>query len=644
MANLIDDDTQARSTASATGGSSKRSDPARVHGDLRARLEAEMARREAQSSRLSLLRLLAFLAAGAALAAALAQGAGWAWSLGSLCTLGFAAAVIAQRRVIAALDDARVRRDVHQRHLMRLDGGWTKLPCDHARLLPASHPYAWDVDLLGPGSLLQRIDVTHTVHGEHVLCDWLGRAAGLDAIGPRQAAVLELAPMVELRQELEAAALTANGGEKLDGRPFREFAELPSYFASHRWLTPTIFALPPLTLLCYLAGGAGLLPAASWLLPLCVQLGLLWLTARPVKRAFDLAAARQGAAEAFERMLVVVERARFESPLLCGLQRRLAVDGTPPSVHMRRLKSWTSSAELRQQFLFYIAVAPLTLWDLHVLRGLERWNARVGRRTADWFAALGEIEALCSLATLGFLDPAARMPEVVAAGGALDARGLCHPLLAAESRVANDVQLAGPGFALIVTGSNMAGKSTLLRAVGVNVALALAGGPVCAAALRVPLSRLRASMRAEDSLQEGASYFLAELQKLRTVVEDAQEQPPVLFLLDELLRGTNARARHVGARAVLLHLLQRSALGLVATHDVALAALEREQPERIRNVHFTDVVEDGEMRFDYRLRPGVVRTSNALRLLAMAGIDVPQDAETQALESPADRALPPERG
>jgi DNA mismatch repair ATPase MutS len=204
-------------------------------------------------------------------------------------------------------------------------------------------------------------------------------------------------------------------------------------------------------------------------------------------------------------------------------------------------------------------------------------------------------------------------------------------------RIDNDVQLPGPGSALIVTGSNMAGKSTLLRALGLNTALALAGGPVCAAGFKLPVVRLRASMRIDDSLQRGASYFHAELQKLRSVVDDAASEPPVLFLLDELLRGTNARARHLGARSVLVHLLERRAFGLVATHDVALSELEREYPERVRNAHFTDVVVDGEMRFDYLLRTGVVRTSNALRLLALAGIDVPAD-DGVAFDPLAERA------
>jgi hypothetical protein len=376
------------------------------------------------------------------------------------------------------------------------------------------------------------------------------------------------------------------------------------------------------------------IPSPTWLLLLCAHVGLLWHSARAVRSAFDLAAARQGAVEAFEHMLRVVEGARFTSPLLSALQQRLMVDGTAPSVHMKSLRSWTSSAELRQQFLFYIVVNPLTLWDLHVLRGLESWNRRIGKRAGDWFAALGELEALCSLATLAFCEPGSSMPEIMPVGSAIEAEGLGHPLLTAEQRVNNDVQIDGPGSALLVTGSNMAGKSTLLRALGLNLALGLAGGPVCAKRMAIAPVRLRASMRAEDSLQRGASYFHAELQKLRTVVEDADAEPPVFFLLDELLRGTNARARHLGAKAVLLHLLKRRGMGLVATHDVALAALEQEHRGQIQNVHFTDVVQDGEMRFDYRLRPGVVHTSNALRLLAMAGIDVP-DSDADPNDPPA---------
>jgi hypothetical protein len=606
---------------------SERADARRAYSDLRDRHIATIARKRAQSDRLSLVRLISFLAAGALIATALTRHETWAWLGFGVATLVFAVAVVMQQWVLRASDGATIRRDLYARHLQRLTEQFAQLPNRGDKLVSHEHPYAWDIDVVGEGSLFHRIDVTQTVHGEQMLAAWLGSAAPIETIRARQIAVNELASHVEFRAELEAAALMARGPGKLDGAPFRDFAELPSYFESRPWLPGVIWLLPLLTLLSYLAGTSGMLPARSWLLPLSAQVVLLYTSARPVRRALDLATARQGAVEAFERMLRLVERTSFSSPLLVGIQERLAVSHAPPSAHMQRLRSWTSAAELRQQFLFYIVVNPFTLWDLHVLYGLERWNRKVGHHIADWFAALGELETLSSLAVLAFGDPAAHMPEVVPAGGALYARGLAHPLLVTDTRVANDLDLPGPGCAMIVTGSNMAGKSTLLRALGLNVSLALAGGPVCATSMQVPIARLRASIRNEDSLQRGASYFQAELIKLRTVVDTAESQPPVLFLLDELLRGTNARARHLGARAVLLHLLRRSAMGICATHDVALAALEEEYKGRVRNVHFTDVVQDGEMRFDYRLRPGVVQTSNALRLLAMAGIDVPADDE-----------------
>jgi DNA mismatch repair ATPase MutS len=281
-------------------------------------------------------------------------------------------------------------------------------------------------------------------------------------------------------------------------------------------------------------------------------------------------------------------------------------------------------AQLRTQGPVYLVVNVLTLWDLHCLRGIEGWLTRVGPSTERWFAAIGELEMLCSLATLRHEDPGTTFPEIDENGDAgLSCVGIAHPLLKPDSRVENDLSLPGAGSVAIVTGSNMAGKSTLLRAVGLNTALALAGGPVCARAFRLPIVRLRASMRVEDDLQRGASYFHAELEKLKSIIASLDRSPRVLFLLDELLRGTNARARSQGARAVVEHLIQRGALGLVATHDVALSDLEAEHPGRAHNCHFTDVFEHGEMRFDYRLRPGPVRTSNALRLLAMAGVDVP---------------------
>lgn len=605
------------------------SEPTRVHTEARLRFEAEAERAEQQANRISLARLVLFLGAAITITTGWLDHDGLVFGAGLATFVAFFVAVAWHARVLARADRARVRRDVHDRHLARLTGGWAEFANLGDDLLPTDHAYAWDIDLVGPGSLFQRIDVSHTVHGARALADWLGAAATAEVIAARQQAVAELAPRLDWRQELEAAALDGGATERLDGRAFAEFARLPSLFEARPWLTPAIFALPPLTLLAYLAGTGGLVPTALWLVPFAAQVALSIAHARHAQTSFDLGAAREGVIDGFARLLGLCEGTRFESALLRELGQRLAVHGRPPSVEMRRLRGWVSASELRRQFLFHVVINPFLLWDLHVLRGLERWNREVGRHTGIWFDTLGEFESLASLATLLHGDASATFPVIADVGEPLTARALAHPLLPSATRVANDIALRGPGTVLIVTGSNMAGKSTLLRAVGLNVALAQAGGPVCAAALRVPRMRLRASMRAEDSLQRGASYFHAELNKLRAVLADAEAQPPVLFLLDELLRGTNARARHVGGRAVVLHLLARGATGLVATHDIALSRLAQDFPAKADNAHFTDVVVAGEMRFDYRLRPGVVRTSNALRLLALAGVDVPPDVGDQ---------------
>jgi DNA mismatch repair ATPase MutS len=356
-----------------------------------------------------------------------------------------------------------------------------------------------------------------------------------------------------------------------------------------------------------------------------VQGLLLWSLREPVHRALDMLSARIGFAQAYQAVLHAFEAESFRAPHLLALQQRLRVGSVPASALMARLARYEGFAQLRTQGPLYIVLNLLTMWDLFCLERIEHFAKDVGPHCADWFRVVGELELLCSFATLQHVDPSARMPTVGEGELQLSAAGLVHPLLPADGRVPNDLTLRGPGSALIITGSNMAGKSTLLRSVGLNVALALAGGPVCADSFVVSRVRLRASMRIDDSLQRGASYFQAELTRLRMVVGELDRGPPVLFLLDELLRGTNATARHQGARAVLLHLLERGALGLVATHDVALSELADERRGQVHNVHFTDVFENGEMRFDYRLREGVVKTSNALRLLALAGIEVPVD-------------------
>lgn len=548
----------------------------------------------------------------------------------------FVVARVAHALVARKHDRAITRQKIHERHLARIEGRTQGWPAG-ADLLPGDHPYAGDLDVVGPGSIFERIAVAHTRGGSETLARWLGAPAEREVVLARQAAVLELARDVELRQELEAAVLDT-GADALDPRPFLELAQRPPFVLARPALRIASVALPIVTLVSALLSGS-ILPSGAWVVPIAIQAIVVWRTGHAVAERYSLLSARKRLVESFAAMLRVVETAGWEAPLLRALQERLRIEGRLPSEQLRRLERWTGLFDLRTQGIAHVFVDLFTLWDLHCLAGVERWMQRTGSKCGAWFDVLAELEALSSLATLLHQDTGVVMPEIAEPGAPLAAEGVAHPLIASDRRIRNDLRLEGPGHALVVTGSNMAGKSTLLRAIGVDVALALAGGPVCATRMSVPPLRLRASMRIADSVQSGASYFQAELHRLRTVIAGAEDRPPILFLLDELLRGTNARARHKGARAVVRHLLERGATGLVATHDVALSQLEEEMPGRVGNVHFTDVFQNGEMTFDYRLRPGVVRTSNALRLLKQAGIEV-EDDDALGDVDPAPAAAP----
>ncbi|QQR89530.1 MAG: hypothetical protein IPJ88_15220 [Myxococcales bacterium] len=350
--------------------------------------------------------------------------------------------------------------------------------------------------------------------------------------------------------------------------------------------------------------------------------------AKTASAELDWLNASIGFADSYENLFSLVIRQSFQSPLLSDLQKSLS-DGRSPLKALRRLVSF---AELRFQGLLHVFLDPILLWDYQTWGHLNRWKKQHAEQAGKWFQSIADIEALSSLATLGALDQHSCFPTISGSDSSWAAQGLNHPLLPAGVCIENDLVIDGASSLIIVTGSNMAGKSTLLRAIGLNTALALAGGPVCAQQMQLPICLLRCSMRIQDSLQAGASYFHAELERLALVLANTQEQLPVLFLLDELLKGTNAAARTEGSIRILNRLLERGAMGLIATHDTELVSLENQSQFRIKNVHFTDVMVGEEMRFDYKLRQGPVKSSNALRLVdeLLAGSFVPEKASKKS--------------
>ena len=506
----------------------------------------------------------------------------------------------------------------YERGLARLDDQWAGRGDAGDRFADASHPYAADLDLFGRGSLFELLSTARTRAGEDTLAAWLRSAARPDEVRARQAAVAELRPQLDLREDL--ALLGADVRAGLHAEALATWGRAPQTLASKRarWIAAGLALVMLATLLAWATTTIGPLPFAA----VCLVEGIFALPFRArVLRV--IRAAEQPAQELalFSQLLSRLEREPFTAPRLVALRRALDVGGRPPSEQIARLSRLLHLLDARKNQLF-APLASLLLWATQLAFAIEAWRATSGPVVADWLATVGEFEALCALAGYTYEHPEDPFPEIVDAAPRFDGEGLGHPLIPLQRCVRNDVRLEHDLRVLIVSGSNMSGKSTLLRTVGINVVLALAGAPVRATRLRLSPLAVGASIRIVDSLQAGSSHFYAEITRLRQLVNIAQASPPLLFLLDELFHGTNSHDRRVGAQAVVRGLVEKGAIGLVTTHDLALAQLADTLAPAAANVHFEDHLEDGRMVFDYRMRSGVVEKSNALALMRAVGLEV----------------------
>jgi hypothetical protein len=598
-----------------------------------AREWARYDRRAGRNGNLSLALFLATLAAGAL---ALWQGGPVPYTLTALLGITFLAAFFYQGRLSRTRDAFETLRTINEEGLARLRRDWTHLP--EFAPVPSDHPYAADLDLAGHASLLHLLGTPNTPAGRAALAHWVLHPAPPAVARERQAAVAELAPLVELRDRL-ALHGRSMGTVQPDYERFLDWAERDGWLR-HRpalvWAS-RLLALLALSLLA--AQVAGLVPGPYWLAVAAVNLLLDRLTGGQVGRILGEVAARQTVFRAYADLFGLATRQTLAAPALRRLQAALSADGLAAGRQMERLGRIMRLFELRRSQLFFVIQA-LTLWNYHVLWLLERWQRAAGPHARGWLAAAGELEALAALATLAHDHPRWAFPALVETAGApadavLTARDLGHPLLPPDLCVGNDLTLGPPGTFLFVTGSNMSGKSTLLRAIGVNVALAQAGGPVCATALTLPPVALATSIRVQDSLEYGVSYYMAELQRLKGVVEIARAARAegaslVLFLLDEILHGTNTHERQIAARQIIRHLLRLGTTGAVSTHDLTLADAP-DLAALARAVHFTESFARGPdgptMRFDYKLRPGIATSTNALKLMEIVGLPLEEEPD-----------------
>ncbi|MFH1529766.1 MAG: DNA mismatch repair protein MutS [Pseudomonadota bacterium] len=540
--------------------------------------------------------------------------------------LGFILQVLIHGRIHRRLERHSLLHRIQEEGLARLDHDWDRIPLRDAPQDHATH-VADDLDLFGRASLYHLLMPAGTFWGRRALAAWLLNGAQPDVVRARQQAVRELSPLLDLRQELVLGAYQLRS--RVDTcEEFLAWASDQPVLLGRRSVTLAARILPALVLVLGVLQGFGVFTSPLWLLPLAVQLGLSFRFGGRIHRVFSRVSAQEGDFRRYADLIRTAAARRYASPQLDALRACLTAQAGIASRQMERLDELTSLADLRLSPMLHLPLQLLTLWDFHVLYALERWQTGPGRHARRWLEALGDLEALAALGGLWHDNPDWAFPELQEEGPRIImAEGLGHPLIPRKARVLNDVSLGPPGSFLLVTGSNMSGKSTLLRSVGVAVVLAQAGGPVCALRLRLPPLRLATSIHVRDSLEAGVSFFMAELKRLKEVVDlsDAEDPRPLLYLLDEVLRGTNAQEREIAVRRVLVHLRRRGAMGAVTTHDLALARLEGLE-DAVRPVHFTETFEHTpqgpRMDFDYRLREGVATTRNALKLVELVGIEL----------------------
>jgi hypothetical protein len=533
-------------------------------------------------------------------------------------------------KVLQALRSNSLLKAYYERGVARLEDRWfnaeakTNAEETGERFLDPRHPYARDLDLFGPGSLYHLLCTAQTRAGQETLATWLLTAAPHSEILPRQAAVQELAALLDFREKLALA------GDALQEK-VRRTGAMPESLAD--WSESTAGVHRSLRLPALLLGLGWVIAILGWQ----IQGGEVWIGLavlmtfvvrifgsrfkEQVKQSAARIEAATGDLDVLAGVLRTIEQQQFTSKKLTQIQSRFHTSGLKPSQSIARLQKridWLSSADN----WFVKILDGFIFWRLQSVIAIEDWRRVHGAAVRSWLEAIGEVEALTAFSVYAYEHPEDAFPTFVEDGVLFEADEFAHPLLPRKRAVRNSMKLDHELQLIVISGPNMAGKSTFIRSVGVNAVLAQAGAPVRARRLRMSSMQVAASICILDSLQGGLSRFYAEILRLKDIDALSRGPVPVLFLLDELLSGTNSHDRRIGTESMVRSLVTRNAVGLVTTHDLALAEIANQLEGRAANYHFEDRYEDGKLHFEYRLKPGIVQTSNALQLMRSIGLDV----------------------
>ena len=574
--------------------------------------------------RLAILRLLLFFG-GLAATAVLALNRPIYGAISLLCFGAlFVFVALRHQRCARSLRRSELMRDLNRRQRARILLDWDALGAPALARASADHPYDNDLDLSGERSLLHLIDTAVSDGGSRRLAEWLQASdVDVEASRRRQRLVRELKPLTHLRDRLSLDARLVSS-KRLKGEEIRQWfrnnhmEEIP---VAVLWAARVLSAATIAALIAFFSG----VETQVWYSLALAQIVLALLVQKKIKRSFTSGRELHDRLRALRGLFRRLETFNYrDKPELADLCRPFYSDPRPARL-IERLDGILNAISVRENVVVFGILNGLFPWDITAARRLREVQMDIGANIDDWMDRLYSMEALSSLANFAWLYPAAHFPDLLDAGGApvIQAEALGHVLIKREQRVANDVDISGIGTIIILTGSNMSGKSTFLRTIGINLALAYAGAPVLARSLRCTPLRMFTCIRVGDSVLDGISSFYAEVRRLRallTALEDAHPHP-LLYFIDEIFRGTNNRERLIGSKSTIAALINKPGLGLVTTHDLELTSLET-LSSKIHNFHFREHIADGRMHFDYTLRQGPCPTTNALEIMRQEGLPV----------------------
>jgi hypothetical protein len=542
------------------------------------------------------------------------------------CLIAFLTAfiylVVKHNKYINRKTYSSIIHELNSDSLKRLNGEWGSFPDVGEEFLDNSHNYSHDLDIFGDNSLFQWINTANTFTGRRILKDMLTKKpTGAADIRERQEAVFELSERLTWRQRFHAESLTASK-KTVNPDYLINWANEHNKTFLNKWLIVLVRVTPIVTaVLLLLALLTAVIPYQVPVLALLAQYAALRIKKTAMHKLFGQAEKYVDDIKVYYKMLKLIETRKFYSKGIGKIKDSMLGNGKIPAYkQVDRLSKIIDSISSRHGS-FYFIMNILTLWDYQNMIALERWRKDSGSLLNAWIEAIGTFEALSSLAIIRYDNPQWAMPQISDNGKPeFEAKTMGHPLLTG-SRVENDLSINTPDRILIITGSNMSGKSTLLRTAGINLVLAYAGAPVCAGKFCTSIMDIHSCMRVSDDLSRSISSFYAELLRIKTIVKEAETGKSLFFLLDEIFKGTNSRDRHTGASVLIQKLSGLNCIGLVSTHDLELGELEETNP-KVRNYHFEEYYHENKIYFDYKLRCGVSKTRNAVYLMKMAGIDI----------------------